>query len=127
MLLLCDCGGSNGNRQYFFKEELALLACDLGRSIEVAHYPPGCSKYNPIERRMFCHVTRALSGVVLRSIEVARDFISHTSTESGLRVVVEIAKTIYHKGGKATDEFFENMPILFDPFLPELNYKALNF
>ena len=60
LLLLCDCGGSNGYRQHVFKEELSILAEDLGMSIRVAHYPPGCSKYNPIEHRMFCHVTRAL-------------------------------------------------------------------
>lgn len=127
LLLLCDCGGSNGYRQYRFKEELAKLARDLELPIEVAHYPPGCSKYNPIERRMFCHVTRALQGVVLRSIEVARDFISRTSTQTGLHVVVEIARRVYHKGLQATSEFLEDMPILFNTFLPELNYKTLNY
>ena len=55
LLLLCDCGGSNGNRQHLFKEELCYLATDLECDIQVAHYPPGCSKYNPIEHRMFCH------------------------------------------------------------------------
>lgn len=127
LLLLCDCGGSNGYRQYLFKEELAKLAYDLELPIEVAHYPPGCSKYNPIERRMFCHVTRALSGVVLQTIEVARDFISRTSTQTGLRVVVEIARRAYYKGRKATSEFLNDMPIHFNEFLPELNYKALTF
>jgi hypothetical protein len=125
LLLLCDCGGSNGNRQLRFKEDLADLAYDLGRPIEVAHYPPGCSKYNPIEHRMFCHVTRALQGVILRSIQVARDFISRTTTQTGLRVVVEIARNTYERGRKATREFLDNMPIRFNRFLPELNYTAL--
>lgn len=57
--MLCDCGGSNGYRQHRFKEQLYYLACDLNRDIEVAHYPPGCSKYNLIEHRLFCHITRA--------------------------------------------------------------------
>ena len=124
LLLLCDCGGSNGYRQYRFKEDLTLLANDLGIPIEVQHYPPGCSKYNPIERRMFCHVTRALKGVVLRSIHVARDFIKSTHTATGLRVDVEIARKIYRKGRKATYKFRETMPIHFQSFLPELNYAA---
>jgi hypothetical protein len=56
LLVLCDCGGSNGNRQHRFKEQLHRLACDLNRDMEVAHYPPGCSKYNLIEHRLFCHL-----------------------------------------------------------------------
>jgi hypothetical protein len=91
LLLLCDCGGSNGNRQHLFKEELCYLAADLECDIQVAHYPPGCSKYNPIEHRMFCHVSRSLQAAVLKTIEIARDFISRTTTATGLRVVAEVA------------------------------------
>jgi hypothetical protein len=126
LLLLCDCGGSNGYRQYRFKEDLADLAYDLELPIEVAHYPPGCSKYNPIERRMFCHVTRALKGVVLKTIQVARDFIGCAHTQTGLSVIVEIARKTYHKGRKATLEFLQDMPIRFNNFLPQLNYTALD-
>jgi hypothetical protein len=127
LLLVCDCGGSNGNRLYCFKEDLVDLAYDLGRPIEVVHYPPGCSKYNPIERRMFCHVSRALKGVVLRTIQVARDFISRTSTTTGLRVKVEIARKKYHKR-QPTPDFRATMTntIHLGTFLPQLNYTALN-
>jgi Rhodopirellula transposase DDE domain len=125
LLLLCDCGGSNGNRQHRFKEDLADLACELRRPIEVAHYPPGCSKFNPIERRMFCHVTRALQGVVLRSIHVARDFMARTTTTSGLKVSVEVARHTYERGRKATAEFLNEMPIRFGKLLPQFNYTAL--
>jgi hypothetical protein len=125
LLLLCDCGGSNGNRQYRFKEDLVDLAWKLDRPIEVAHYPPGCSKFNPIERRMFCHVTRSLRGVVLKSCEVARQFIARTTTATGLRVIAEIARKTYQKGRKASDDFLADLPILFDDFLPELNYTTL--
>ncbi len=124
LLLLCDCGGSNGYRQYLFKEELWMLAQDLGLSIRVAHYPPGCSKYNPIEHRMFCHVTRALRGVVLKTAAIAKDYINRTTTETGLRVIAEVARRAYHKGLHASTEFIQNMPIRFHHFLPELNYTA---
>ena len=124
MLVLCDCGGSNGNRQQRFKQDLCDLAADLTCDIQVAHYPPGCSKYNPIEHRMFCHVTRSLRAVVLRTIQVARNFIARTSTALGLRVVAEIARHTYHKGRKATPQFLDHNPIMFNKFLPTLNYTA---
>jgi DDE family transposase len=127
LLVLCDCGGSNGNRQYRFKEELHDLACYLRRPIEVAHYPPGCSKYNLIEHRLFCHVSRALRGVVLRSMEIAQQFIERTSTATGLQVLVETTKQIYQKGLKASREFLDTLPILFNKLLPEFNYTALPF
>jgi hypothetical protein len=124
LLLLCDCGGSNGHRQQRFKEELCYLARDLRVDIQVAHYPPGCSKYNPIEHRLFCHVSRALTAVVLQTIQVAKDFIGRTKTATGLRVVAEIARRRYRKGLTASREFLENNPIRFAKFLPELNYTA---
>jgi hypothetical protein len=122
LLLLCDCGGSNGYRQLLFKEELSVLAQDLGLSIRVAHYPPGCSKYNPIEHRMFSHVTRALRGVTLRSVGVARRLIPRATTASGLRIVAEIARRVYEKGLHASEAFIQEMPIRFHHHLPELNY-----
>jgi hypothetical protein len=124
LLLLCDCGGSNGYRQYMFKEELLRLAGDLDMSIRVAHYPPGCSKYNPIEHRMFCHVTRALQGVVLQTVDAAKQCIARTTTDTGLRVVAEAARRVYHKGLQASAEFVNNMPFRFHHFLPQLNYTA---
>jgi hypothetical protein len=124
VLLLCDCGGSNGYRHHRFKEDLCDLAARLHRRIDVAHYPPGCSKYNPIEHRLFCHITRSLKSVVLRSIELARDLIARTSTATGLRVIAEIARRTYCKGRKATADFLHDMPIVYDDFLPQLNYTA---
>ena len=124
LLLLCDCGGSNGNRQHLFKEELCSLAADLECDIQVAHYPPGCSKYNPIEHRLFCHVSRAWQAVILKTIEVARRYISRTTTALGLHVVAEIARRTYEKGLKASREFIDANPIVLNTFLPELNYTA---
>jgi len=124
MLLLCDCGGSNGNRLLRFKEQLCYLATDLEMDLQVAHYPPGCSKYNPIEHRLFPHVSRSLQAVVLKTIEVARDFIGRATTSLGLHVVAEIARRTYQTGLKATQEFLANNPLRFDTFLPNLNYTA---
>jgi hypothetical protein len=124
LLLLADCGGSNGNRHLRFKEDLCELADDLELDIQVAHYPPGCSKYNPIEHRLFRHVTRSLQAIILKTIEIARDFIAHTTTALGLHVVAEIAKRSYDKGRQATARFLEIDPIRYSNFLPELNYIA---
>jgi hypothetical protein len=124
LLLLCDCGGSNGSRLHLFKEELCYLATDLQCDIQVAHYPPGCSKYNPIEHRMFCHVSRSLQAVILKTIEIARQYISRTTTNLGLRVVAEVARHTYEKGIKASRVFLADNPIVFDNFLPKLNYTA---
>jgi hypothetical protein len=127
LLLLCDCGGSNSNRQYLFKQSIKHLAMRLGLTIRVAHYPPGCSKYNPIERRMFCHVSRSLQGVTLDSIDTAAHFIGQTSTSTGLSVIVEKARKIYQAAQKATERFLNHMPILFDDHRPDLNYYATPF
>jgi len=124
LLLLCDCGGSNGYRVHRFKQDVKDLAIRLGTQIQVAHYPPGCSKYNPIERRMFCHVSRALRGIILHSLDIAKQCIERTATATGLSVVVETASKLYQKGRKATAEFLERLPIEFENHLPALNYLA---
>ena len=124
LLLLCDCGGSNGYRMHRFKQELCDLAVDMQLDIQVAHYPPGCSKYNPIEHRMFCHVSRSIRAVVLKTIHIAKSFIERTTSRTGLRVVAETARHSYERGLKATREFLDHNPIQFDKFLPQLNYTA---
>jgi hypothetical protein len=93
-------------------------------SIRVAHYPPGCSKYNPIEHRMFCQVTRAMEGVVLESVDIAKQFIGRATTSTGLRVIAKQARSTYSKGIPATADFLARMPIRFHHFLPVLNYTA---
>ena len=75
LLILCDGGGSNGCRHYVFKEVVQKLADKLGVTVRIAHYPAYCSKYNPIEHRLFPHVTRALSGVVLDSVQTVKELI----------------------------------------------------
>jgi hypothetical protein len=125
LLILGDGGGSNSATQYLFKEDLQELANRLGLEIRMAHYPPYCSKHNPIEHRVFPHVTRACQGVILHSIDIARHFIEQTKTTTGLGVTVRILDNVYATGRKYAADFKENMQIVFDEFLPKWNYRAV--
>lgn len=125
ILVLCDGGGSNSAHYYIFKQELQTLADDLGIEIRIAHYPPYCSKYNPIEHRFFPHVTRACQGVIFTSIEVVKELMEKTQTSTGLKAFVHILDQVYETGRKAVDGFKDNMRILFDAFLPQWNYRAI--
>ena len=122
ILLLCDGGGSNNARHYIFKEDLLRLVNKIEVPIRVAHYPPYCSKYNPIEHRLFPHISRALSGVILKTVELVKDLIRRTHTHMGLKVTVGILKKFYETKREATDRFLEALPIHFDDFLPDWNY-----
>jgi len=125
ILILCDGGGSNSSHYYIFKEELQRIADMIGVEIRIAHYPPYCSKYNPIEHRLFPHVTRACQGVVFKSIEVVKELISRTKTSTGLGVTVTLFEKVYETKRKASDAFRQDMPIVFDDYLPKWNYRAV--
>ena len=125
ILMLCDGGGSNGSRHYIFKEDLQKLVDELGIEIRIAHYPPYCSKYNPIEHRLFPHVTRACQGVLFTSLELVKQLILKTKTRKGLKVFVDIVEQVYQTGRKVAHDFKENMRIVFDDFLPTWNYTAV--
>jgi len=124
ILILCDGGGSNNSRHYIFKEDLQKLADEIGIAIRIAHYPPYCSKYNPIEHRMFPHVTRTCQGVIFRSIEIVKELMEKTSTSKGLKVTVQIIDKVYETGRKYAKDFKQTMRIVFDEFLPRWNYTA---
>lgn len=125
LLVLCDGGGSNASNRYVFKAALQKLANRMGQEIRVAHYPPYESKYNPIEHRLFPHVTRSCQGVVFVSVELVKELMERTKTSTGLRVTVDIIEMIYATGEKAPEGFKENMTILFDDLLPKWNYRAV--
>ena len=125
ILVLCDGGGSNSATRYIFKEELQKLADRLGLEIRVAHYPPYCSKYNPIEHRLFPHVTRACRGVIFQTLETARYYMAKASTRTGLTVTVKILQKVYETGRKCAEGFKESMKIAFDRVLPKWNYRAI--
>jgi hypothetical protein len=125
ILLLCDGGGSNGATQYPFKEDLQGLVDRLGIEIRVAHYPPYCSKYNPIEHRLFPHLTRACQGVIFESVGLVKELMEKTRTSTGLRVTVDILEKVYRTGRKYAAGFKEGMKIVFDEILPRWNYRAV--
>jgi len=125
LLILCDGGGSNSATQYLFKEDLERLANRLGLELRVAHYPPYCSKHNPIEHRVFPHVTRACQGVIFHTLDIAQQFIARAKTITGLRVTVGLLEKVYATGRKYADNFKESMTILFDDHLPKWNYRAI--
>ena len=125
LLILCDGGGSNSASRYVFKEGLQKLADRLGLEIRVAHYPPYCSKYNPIEHRMFPYVTRACRGVIFRSLETVQYYVSKAETSTGLTVKVSILEKVYQTGRKCAAGFKKTMKIVFDKILPKWNYTAV--
>jgi hypothetical protein len=125
LLVLGDGGGSNSATQYLFKADLQELANRLRLEIRMAHYPPYCSKHNPIEHRVFPHITRACQGVIFHTVDIARQFIERTQTTTGLRMTVRILDQVYQTGRKYAADFKQNMKILFDDHLPKWNYRAV--
>lgn len=125
ILLLCDGGGSNSSRRYVFKHALEGLADRLNLEIRVAHYPPHESKYNPIEHRVFPHVSRTCRGVLFTSADVAMRAMARARTKTGLRTTVHLLAGDYPLGEKAPVGYKQSMGILFDSELPAWNYCAV--
>ena len=125
IVLPCDGGGSNSARTYLFKMMLQHAAQTIGLPIRIAHYPPYTSKYNPIEHRLFPHVSRACRGIIFRSVDMVRWFMAKTTTRTGLQAYVNIIDKVYKTGKKVTDTYKEAMGIVFDAYLPQWNYTAL--
>lgn len=125
ILVLADAGGSNSSRHNIFKEDLSNLASEIGIEIRMAHYPPYTSKWNPIEHRVFPHITRSLSGLIIRSYEMVKYLVEKTVTQTGLRVEAFIDDIIYETGRKISKDFNLDEAITFDDFLPRLNYTAI--
>jgi hypothetical protein len=124
ILLLCDGGGSNSSRQYLFKQDLQALVNELGIEIRIAHYPPYTSKYNPIEHRLFPHLTRVCQGVIFDSVEMVKDLMAKAKTCTGLKVLTTVFDGVYKTGRKVTEVFKQTMEIVFDDYLPQWNYTA---
>jgi len=123
ILLLADCGGSNGYRVPLFRQQWYQLSQLLCRTFRVCHLPPYCSKYNPIDHRLFCHLSRSLQATQLTSIEGMYQLLVQTTTRTGLHVVCEVARRTYASGIKAHPDFLADEPIQRDPILPAYNYK----
>jgi hypothetical protein len=125
ILLLCDGGGSNGSRFHVVKEALHHLAKELQIEIVVAHYPAYCSKWNPVEHKAFCHITRAWQGIVFDSFQTVEEWAKMATTKTGFSVEVWQNMKEYKTGKKASEDFLINYPVKFNTLLPKWNY-ALN-
>ncbi len=123
VLVTADSGGSNSSRCRLWKVELQKWADETGLIIEVCHYPPGTSKWNKIEHRLFCHITRNWRGVPLETLEVVVESIGATTTETGLEVHAWLDESQYEKGRKVSDEELADCKIKRNLYHGEWNYE----
>ena len=123
LLITADCGGSNGYRVRLWRLELQKLADELQIAIQVCHFPPGTSKWNKIEHRMFCHITNNWRGRPLVSREVMVNLIGSTTTEKGLHIQAQIDQNTHQAGIKVSNQELANLAIERDEFHGEWNYR----
>jgi hypothetical protein len=122
LMITADGGGSNGSRVRLWKIELQRLADATGLTLVVCHYPPGTSKWNKIEHRLFCHITQNWRGRPLTSRLAIVELIAATTTKTGLKVRCELDTKAYPKGVKVSDAEMATLNIKGDAFHPEWNY-----
>lgn len=120
--ITADGGGSNSSRSRLWKKELQILADEIEKEIAVSHFPPGTSKWNKIEHRLFSHITMNWRARPLTSLEVVVNLIANTSTTKGLKVKAKIDKNIYPKGVVVTDQELRKVNITRNDFHGEWNY-----
>jgi hypothetical protein len=121
-MITADGGGSNGSRVRLWKVELQNLADASGLTLHINHYPPGTSRWNKIEHRLFCHITQNWRGKPLVSHQVIVELIGATTTKTGLEVRCELDARTYETGIRVTDAEMEALNIQGEPFHPEWNY-----
>jgi Rhodopirellula transposase DDE domain len=130
LLVLCDGGGSNPadtdrGQAHLFRTDVQRLVNDLGLEIRVAHYPPYASKYNPIEHRLFPHLTRVCRGMILHSVDVVAELMRKAKTRSGLSVMVDRLDKVYETGRKVNQATKDAVNLVRDTVLPRWNYRIL--
>ena len=125
LLITADGGGSRGSRNRLWKLEIQRLADRLGLTISICHFPPGTSKWNKIEHRMFCHITRNRRGKPLVSHQVIVNLIAATTTRAGLSIRSDIDEREHATGIKVTDDQMEGLSIRRAGFHGEWNYSLL--
>lgn len=123
LYITADCGGSNGNRNRLWKVELQTLANDLNLVIHVSHFPPGTSKWNKIEHRMFSFISKNWRGRPLVDRATVVNLIAHTRTDTGLVIQAGLDETIYEKGIKVSDKKLARVNLRRFKFHGEWNYK----
>jgi hypothetical protein len=123
LLILADCGGSNGNRSRVFKYELQKRFCDrFGIKVTLCHYPPGTSKWNPIEHRLFSEISKNWAGEPLVSYETVLNFIRTTKTKTGLVVKATLLEGEYPTGAKVSESQMAEVNLNRHGVLPMWNY-----
>jgi hypothetical protein len=122
LVITADCGGSNGNRVRLWKREIQRLADEIGLAITVAHLPPGTSKWNKIEHRLFAYISQNWRGKPLVSHQVILQLIAATTTDTGLIVTCDMDANSYPKGIAVTNAEMAAINIELDPFHGEWNY-----
>ena len=125
LYITADAGGSNGYRSRAWKHELQQFADETGLTIHVSHFPPGTSKWNKIEHRLFCHITANWRGTPLTTFETIVDRIGNTRTEAGLRVHAALDTNPYPTGVKVTDAEMNSISLVRDEFHGDWNYKLV--
>jgi transposase len=125
LLITADGGGSNGSRLRLWKRELQTLADDTGLSIAVSHFPPGTSKWNKIEHRLFSFISKNWRGQPLTSLQVIVSLIAATTTKKGLKVHAEIDDRSYPAGIRVPDADMKQIKLRQDQFHGEWNYEIL--
>src|SRR5258707_5501481 len=120
-----DGGGSNGSRVRLWKTELQRFANELGKEIHVSHFPPGTSKWNKIEHKMFCFISKNWRGKPLTDTATIVQLIGNTTTTKGLTIQARLDQRFYEKARKVSDDEFQNIAIEPDPFHGEWNYKII--
>lgn len=123
LLITADSGGSNSPRTRLWLTELQRLADEMQMILEVCHYPPGTSKWNRIEHRLFCHITRNWKGIPLETLEIVVSLIGATTTEAGLEVHAWLDSESYEKGRKVSDQELSEVRIKRNKFHGEWNYE----
>ena len=123
LLITADSGGSNAHRSRLWKIELQQLANETGMKIEVCHYPPGTSKWNKIEHRLFCHITRNWRGVPLETHQVVVNLVGSTKTNEGLEVHCWLDEGQYKTGRKVSDEEMQTIRLKRNSFHGDWNYE----
>jgi len=123
LLITADSGGSNSSRTRLWKVELQRFADKTGMIVEVCHYPPGTSKWNKIEHRLFCHITRNWQGVPLETLEVVVNLIGSTRTREGLEVHAWLDEKKYEKGRTVSDAELNELHLKRNKFHGDWNYE----
>lgn len=122
LLITADCGGSNGYRVRLWKLELQKLADETGLKFKICHFPPGTSKWNKIEHKLFSYISKNWRGKPLLTKEMVVNLIGNTRTSKGLQIQAVLDENEYHKGVEVSDDEMESLNICGSDFHPEWNY-----